>query len=52
MIEISENDLQIIKDALYHYREEYRLGGDELELLRRVSVALGAKPEEAEKILA
>lgn len=36
----------ILLQAMYHYREEYRLGGDELEVLRKLKMALGATEEE------
>lgn len=42
----------MLKDFIYHYRETFRLGGDELALLQRVSVFLGATEEEAAKISA
>jgi hypothetical protein len=47
---ISRDEAMILKDALYRYREENRLGGDELSLLRRVSIFLGATEEEANNI--
>lgn len=49
---LSQDDAMILKDVLYHYREENRLGGDELDLLRRVSIFLGLTKEEVEGISA
>ena len=48
-IELSENDLLTLLQAMYHYREEYRLGGDELETLCKLKKALGATEEECAK---
>ena len=47
--QLRENDAIIIKDCLRKYRAEYRLGGDEVDLLRRILVFLGASPEDAAK---
>lgn len=44
--QFSKDDLMILLQAMYHYREEYRLGGDELEVLRKLTMALGATEEE------
>jgi hypothetical protein len=47
---IPSSDLLILKDALYHYRETIRLGGDELHVLQRIVRALGGTEEEVQKI--
>jgi hypothetical protein len=39
----------ILLQAMFHYREEYRLGGDELEVLLELKRALGATEEECAK---
>ena len=49
---LSEDEASMLKDMIYHYRDENRLGGDELSLLRRVSVFLGMDEAEAKEILA
>ena len=49
IIELSENELMTLLQAMYNYREEYRLGGDELETLCKLKKALGATDEECAK---
>jgi hypothetical protein len=49
IIDLSKDELMILLQAMYHYREEYRLGGDELETLRKLKKALGATDEECAK---
>ena len=46
MIDLSTGELMIMLQAMYRYREGYRLGGDELETLRKIKKALGATDEE------
>jgi hypothetical protein len=48
-IELSEDELMTLLQAMYHYREEYRLGGDELDTLCKLKKALGATDEECAK---
>lgn len=47
---LSDSDLTIIQYLFYHYREEYRLAGDELDLFQRVLRERGVSEEFIESL--
>ena len=50
-MELSDNDLMIIKDTLLHYWEEFRPEGDQAGLYDRVIAELGKRngPQEVDR---
>lgn len=48
ILELSDNDLTILQEVLYYYREEHRLEGDQMDLMKRILKANGATEEQLE----
>ena len=51
ILEVSQDELMILKDWAFNYAEEYRLEGDQAELLKRILIQLDASPQKSEQII-